>query len=218
MNCILKGDLSITDNIDFVREIAYSPSNSNVKVISVEEVPSIDVNLPNVIGGAFLLPPIDAMMAAANDDEYSFRQLYIEHLNTPPVMDFISIMLSALYKNISLVLFYPEDDLNLKSYMLDIFFKMFGVAIGEIGSRQCQYDVTAAPIWFESLLAIGTIDSMEFLYLYPEEAIIPDRLIYNLITAIAPTGNTYQDKVDFILDLRHKLKQNRNLIIPFKQV
>ena len=218
MDCVLKGDISITDNIDFVRDIAYSPANSNVKVISVEEVPSIDVNLPNVICGAFLLPPIDAMMAAANGDEYGFRQLYIDHLNTPPVMDFVSIMLSALYKNISLVLFYPEDDLNLKACMLDIFFKMFGVAIGEIGSRQCQYDVTAAPIWFESLLAIGTIDSMEFLYLYPEEAVIPDRLIYNLIVAIAPTGDSYQSKVDFILDLRHKLKEKRNLIIPFKQV
>lgn len=217
MDSILKGDISITDNIDFIKDIIYSPPNDNVKVISVEEVPTIDTSLPNVIGGAFILPPIDAMMAAANGDEEAFYSLYIDHMNTAPVMDFISIIISVLYRGTSLILFYPIDDLDLKKYILDMFWKRYGIMIGEIGIRPCQYDVTATPIWLESTFETGIIDPMEFLYLYPKEADIQDRMIYKLITAINPIADTYQEKANYINSLKFKLKEKPNLKIPFRE-
>lgn len=218
MNCILRGDISITDNFDFIRDIITSPPNNNIKVISLEEVPSIDMNLPNVIGGTFILPPIEAMMAAANGDEEMFIQLYVDHLNTPAVMEFISLIITVLYKGTNIILFYPEDDLHLKEYIVDIFFKRYGILIGEVGQRQCQYDVSCEPIWLESIYDVGAIDPYELLYLYPEEALLQDRLIYSLINAIRPLGNNYQERVQVILDLRHKLKDKRDLIVPFVAV
>ena len=215
MDCILRGDLSITDNFEFIRDIITSPPNDNIKVISLEEVPTIDLNLPNVIGGSFLLPPIDAMMAAANSDEEMFTQLYVEHLNNPAVTEFIALIITVLYRGTNLILFYPDDDLNLKGNILDILWKMYGIAVGEIGLRQCQYDVSCTPIWLNLIYMTGALNPMELLYLYPEKALLEDRLIYNLITAIRPIGDTYQEKAQFILDLRHKLKENKNVIVPF---
>ena len=217
MDCILKGDMSITDNIDFIRDIIYSPPNDNVKVISVEEVPTIDTSLPNVIGGAFILPPIDAMMAAANGDEEAFYNLYIDHMNTAPVMDFVSLLISALYRGISLILFFPVDDLDLKKYILDIFWKRYGIMIGEIGIRPCQYDITATPIWLESTFETGIIDPIQFLQLYPKEADIQDRMIYKLVMAINPIADTYQEKANYINSLKFKLKEKPNLKIPFRE-
>ena len=217
MDCILKGDISITDNIDFIRDIIFSPPNDNIKIISVEEVPSIDINLPNIIGGACLLPPIDAMMAAANGDEEAFYSFYVDHMNTPAIMEFVNLLISVLYRGTSLILYYPEDDLNLKGHILDMFWKRYGILIGEVSVRQCQYDITATPIWLESTFETGVMSPMEFLRLYPEGVDIPDRIIYNLIAAIQPVGDTYLEKVNYINSIKHKLKEKKNLIIPFKQ-
>lgn len=215
MEFFLKGDISITDNSQFIMDIVNSPPNSKVKVISLEEVPSIDTGLPNVIGGAILLPPIEAYMAASNGDEALFDQFYVDHLNNPTVVEFISLLITALYRGTSLILFYPEDDLNLKGKILDMFFKRYGILIGEIGVRQCDYDVSCTPIFLESIFSTGTMDPFELLYLYPEEALLTDRLIYKLILAIKPIGDNYQEKANFIVDLRHKLKEKRNLVVPF---
>ena len=215
MDCILRGDISITDNFEFIRDIITSPPNNNIKIISLEEVSSIDLNLPNVIGGSFLLPPIDAMMAAANGDEEMFTQLYVDHLNTPAVTEFLSLIITVLYRGTNLILFYPDDDLHLKGKILEILWKMYGIAVGEVGQYQCQYDVSCTPIWLNLIFMTGALDPMELLYLYPEEALLEDRLIYNLITVIKPVGDSYQERAQFILDLRHKLKENRNLVVPF---
>ena len=218
MDCILKGDISITDNGKFIMDIVNSPPTNNVKIISMEDVPSIDINLPNVIGGAFLLPPIDAMMAASNGDEAMFDQIYVDHLNSPTVVEFISLIMTVLYRGTSLILFYPEDDLNLKGKILDIFWKRYGIMIGEIGTRQCQYDISCTPIWLESIFNTGTMDPFDLLYLYPEDALIQDRLIYKLILAIMPVGDTYQEKANYIVSLRHKLKEKRDLIVPIRSI
>ena len=215
MECILKGDISITDNIQFIADIINSPPSSSVKVIRLEEVPTIDTGLPNVIGGAILLPPIEAYMAASNGDEALFTQFYVEHLNTPVVVEFISLLMAALYRGTSLILFYPEDDLELKGKILEMFYKRYGIAIGEIGIRRCSYDLSCTPIFLESIFSTGAMDPFELLYLYPDEALLTDRLIYKLVLAIMPIGENYQEKAKYIVDLKRKLKEKRNLVIPF---
>ena len=97
------------------------------------------------------------------------------------------------------------------------FWKRYGILIGEVSVRPCQYDISATPIWLESTFEAGVISPMEFLRLYPEEADIQDRIIYNLVTAIQPVADTYQEKVDYINSLKHKLKEKKNLVIPFRQ-
>lgn len=218
MECILRGDMSITDNFEFIRDIALSSPSNQVKIINLEEVPSLDNDkLPNVIGGTIILPPIEALMAAANGDEQMFDQAYVEHLNTPVVVEFIDLLITALYKGTNLILFYPEDDLHLRGKILDIFWKRFGIMIGTVGQCQCQYDISCTPIWLEGIYDIGAISPYELLSMYPEEAMIQDRLIYKLIIAINPVGKSYQDKADYIISLKQKMKEKPNLIIPFRE-
>jgi hypothetical protein len=217
MDCILKGDISITDNFDFIRDIITSPPNEKIKVISLEEVPTIDTSLPNVIGGALLLPPIEAMMAAVDGDAPLFTQRYVDHLNNPAVSEMISILITALYRGTNLILFY-SDDIGIKDKIKEIFWSRYGIGIGEVGQYPATYDVFCTPIHLESIFDIGAIDPFELLYLYPEEALMQDRLIYKLVIAIRPIGDNYQERAEYILNLRHRLKENRKLIVPFVAV
>lgn len=214
---ILKGDISFTDNIDFVKDIISDPL-PNVTIVSVEEIATIPLNAPNVIPGAVLLPPIDGMIAAADNDEPLFDEIYFFHYNTPTVIEFVNVLITYLYRGGSLILFYPEDELGIKSKLIDMFIKRYGILIGEISIRPCQFDIRYTPIWLESTLLTNSIDPIELLYLYPKEAKLEDRLIYRLIMELAPVGETYQQQVDYILHLRDALKINRNLIIPFVSV
>ena len=98
-----------------------------------------------------------------------------------------------------------------------MWYKRYGIMIGEISVRPCQYDNSAIPIWLQAIFRTGAISPFELLTLYPEEALIEDSLMYNLIAAIKPIGTSFNEKVKYIISLRHKLKENPNLIVPFEQ-
>ena len=214
MNCILKGDISITDNLQFVEDVMVNPI-SNIKIISLEEVSTLPLDSPNVLAGATLLPPIEALIAAADGDEALFDSIYFDYYNHQNVIEYVSAIITYLYRGGSFILFYPEDDHAVKGKFLEMFWKRYGIMIGEIGVRNSQYDNSCVPIWLESIYNIGAITALELLYYYPNEALIEDRLIYKLIMEISPLGENYQEKVQDILRLRTRLKEQRNLIIPF---
>lgn len=214
MISILKGDISITDNESFVRDIIVNPI-SNIKIISLEEVSTLPLDSPNVLAGATLLPPIEALIAAADGDEALFDEIYFNYYNTREVVEYVSAVITYLYRGGSFILFYPEDDHAVKGKFLDMFWKRYGIMIGEVGVRQSQYDIMCTPIWLESIYNISGISSLDLLYLYPKEALIEDRLIYKLVMDISPPGESYQEKAQDILRLRDRLKEHRDLIIPF---
>ena len=216
-NTILKGDISFTDNINFVQDIIVSPI-SDIKIISLEEVSTLPLDSPNVLAGATLLPPIEAQIAAADGDEPLFDEIYFEYYNTPTVVEYVSAIITYLYRGGSFVLFYPDDEPTLKGKFLDMMWKRYGIMIGEVGIRESQYDMSCTPIWLESIYNIGGISALDLLYLYPLEAPIQDRLIYRLIMELSPVGENYQQKAQEILRLRDRLKEKRDLIIPFTAV
>lgn len=213
---ILKGDISITDNIDLIKNIIVSGS-CNVKVIDLEEVPTIPTESPNVIVGNILLPPIDSMIAAVNGDEPLFYKTYADHFNLVDVHEFICIMVTYLYRGGNFIIYYPEDELNLKDKILEMFWKRYGILIGETNIRPASYDESCTPMLLEMIYSIGGMSARDMLMYYPADAMMSDNLILRLIYDINPFIGTdsYPDHVRYILDLRMKLKEKPNLIIPF---
>lgn len=217
MDNILKGDISITDNVRFIRDIITS-SPLNVKVISLEEIMSLPEESPNVIYGGQLTPPIEALMAAADGDEALFNQIYYAEFDKPELVELISVMITYLYRGGSFLLYYPDDDLNLKQKILDIFWLRYGIGVGEVPSRPARYDISCTPIWLGMMYNLGTIDAREFLSLYPDAPIL-DNLMQKIILELHPAFcNSYDECVARILEYKKALNKNPNMIMPFMAI
>lgn len=215
--CILKGDIQITDNIDFVREIMYS-NIPNTKIISLDESCSLPLDHPNILGGACLLPPMDALIAEADGDEQSFDIIYFNHFSEPFVEQFVIALIVFLFKGGHLIMYYPELDTNIAPKLLQMFWNKYGISIGKIGFNECIYDESCTPIWLGYIYSIDIINPYELLYLYPNDAMIPQQIMDKLLLDISPYGSGYQDKVNFILDLRYKIKEQPKLKVPIYQI
>ena len=217
MQCILTGDISITDNLQFVQEILFNNS-IDTKIISLDENNSLPLDHPRVLGGKCLLPPIDALIAAEDGDEASFDMFYSENFMNPFTDQFVGAMIIYLMRGGNLLLYYPEFKCTAAGpKILDQFWRRYGINIGIIGERPHYYDVSCTPIWLNYAYSIGNIDCKNYLYLYPEGATIPDNIMYRLISELSLyVDGGYENLTNYIYGLVHKYKEKPNLIIPIR--
>lgn len=210
MNLILKGDISLTDNIQAVREILYS-NNPQVKIVTLEEDGMLPLNHPNVLSGACLLPPIDALIAEADGDENLFDSIYFEHFNQPFQFQFIAALMTALYLGTNLILFIPELDTNVPMKLKQHFYLRYGIDLGIVGLKPCQYDPKCIPMWLQFIYVVNGISARELLYYYPVNAVIPPNMMDKLLVELKPYGKSLQDKENYILYLCSRYKEKPNL-------
>ena len=78
---ILKGDISITDNLAFIQDVLQNNTNPALRIVSMDEENSIPENHPMVVKGTCLLPPIDALIAEADGNEPLYDRIYNDYLN-----------------------------------------------------------------------------------------------------------------------------------------
>ena len=216
MNNILKGDISITDNIQFVRELMYSNLPS-IKIISLDESNSLPLEHPAIIGGTCLLPPIDALIAEADGDEPEFDRIYSDHFMTPFIDQFVGALIVSLMNGNNLVIYYPELDTNIAPKLMEQFWRRYGIGIGIVNQKQPVYDDTCIPIWLGYAYTIGVITGRDYLYAYPINTQIPQRILDLLLLEFKPIGDSYNDKINYIYSLIYKFKENSNLIIPIHE-
>ena len=74
----LKGDISITDNLEMVTDFAINPPQ-NLTIVNLDEFTEFQDN--NVLGGVALLPPPEAVMAQVDGDEQSYNIIEITIYN-----------------------------------------------------------------------------------------------------------------------------------------
>lgn len=216
---ILNGNMSITNNLDFIRELINS-NTPNIRIVSLDEDNILPTEHPLVLGGTCLLPPIDALIAEADGDEPLFDSYYSNHFNDPFVSQFVGALITFLHNGGNIIFFCPELDTNIGQKFIQHFWVRYGIGIGIVGSNQCvpMTDNSCIPIWLQFIYMTGSIHPFELLYFYPEDAMIPDDMMDRLLVEISPVGESYVDKVRFILDLRSKLKQNSQTIVPLRSV
>lgn len=213
----LKGDIQITDNIGFVREILYSDT-PNIKVISMDEDGAIPLEHPDVIGGTCLLPPMDALIAEADGDEVAFNEIYMNHFYDPFVDQFISALISYLFVGGNLLIYHPNVSIFSCAKFREIIWILYGINIGIVGQQNCSYDQKCVPVWLCMIYMINAILPIDFLRLYPVESLIPNNIMDKLLVDMAVFEDGYENKVRRILHIRDILKTNPNIKIPLFKV
>ena len=203
---ILKGTVFITDK----PEVVYNtPLNQNIRVINMDE-DGILMEHPSILVGTCLLPPVQAKIAEADGNEMLYDTIYNNHILEPHQQEFISALLSYLYKGGNLLFFLPElGYTNTLDKFIQIMFNRYGIHIGKIGAQnpvesQCFYDEKCIPIWLNMIYSVRVISGLEYLYQYPEDAVINTNVMDDLIRELSPYGETIGDKIYYINRL-HRL-------------
>ena len=209
---VLKGSISITDNINFINEVLYSMPYT--KVISLDENNVISLEHPNVIGGTCLLPPINALIAEADGDESLFDMYYAEHFTTQFVDAFVGALINYLITGGNLIIYYPELNSIIASKLMDMFWKRYGIGMGIVGQKEHVYDYSCIPIWLGYAYSNKVINARDYLLAIPKNVRIPDHILGQLLLDISPLEDNYVDSVDYIYSLVYKFKEKPDLIIP----
>ena len=213
---LLKGNIQITDNIDFVREILYSVPN--IKIIDMDdEEHKLPQQHPNVIGGQCLLPPVDAMIAEADSDEPLFDSIYATHLGDKFAYQFICGLVIYLYNGGNLLLYCPDGGSTVFKKFLQFMWILYGIKIGITPYENAVYDESCIPIWLGMIYKTNAFDSIEFLREYPIDAMIPGEIMDKLLVELSPLGD-FNQKSQYILDLRKKLKEKPDIKVPIFEI
>lgn len=211
MNNILKGTMYITDN----PEIIYSiPLNSNTKIVSMDE-DGILMDNSAILVGTCLLPPVQAKIAEADGNEQLYDTIYINHLLEPYQYQFISALLSYLYKGGNIVLFLPElGYTNTLDKFISFMYDRYGIHIGFINSpdptkANWYCDDRCIPMWVNMIYSVRVISSYEYLLIYPIDAPIANqKIMEDLLADISPYAKTLNEKMEYIDRLRQLIHKN----------
>lgn len=214
MNNILKGTMFITDNLDYL----YNMPLNGVKIISLDEDDVLSMDSKDIIGGTCLLPPMEAKIAEADGNEQMYDTYYSNHLLMPFQQQFISALLSFLYKGGNLIFFLPSIgyDNTLKK-LTEHLFRIYGVHPGLIGDpnpqiANCYYDASCIPIWLNMIYSANVISAYEYLYMYPLDAMITNQAVVNLLMMeLQPYGETINDRLNYIRSFHKKIHKNPNV-------
>ena len=213
---MLKGNIYITDNVDIIYSARVNDMN---KILSLDEDNSL-MESNDVICGTCLLPPINAKIAEADGNELLYDQIYSGHLLEPYQQQVISALIAFLYKGGNLLIFLPDEgyDNTMDKFIFHMY-NIFGIHIGKIGDpnpavANCYYDNRCLPIWLNMIYSCRVISAREYLYMYPEDAVINnDNIMAMLISDIQPYADTINDKKNYILRY-HKLIHKNPKIVP----
>lgn len=213
---MLKGQIFITDNMDV---IFNTPLNQFSKVVSLDEDDVLEKS-NNVLGGTCLLPPMEAKIAEADGNEQMYDAIYSEHLLMPFQQQFIAALIAFLYKGGNLIIFLPEIGYNnTANKFIEHLFRLYGIHPGLIGDSNpmianCYYDTKCIPIWLNLLFIADVVSPTEFLYLYPEDAVINNESVMRkLLDYIRPYGETISEKRNYI-HRYHKMIHKNPRCVP----
>lgn len=224
----LTGQIFITDKVEVVNNFPITPLS---RIINLDEDDVLPKNVPYIIGGQNLLPPINSKIAEADGNEAAYDEYYSRHLLEPGQQTFIAALISFLFKGGQLLLFLPELGYSLTcDKLLEHVLKLYGIHIGKIGYESneyhkvteaelhCFYDINYTPMWLDMVYMSGVISPYQYLADYPPQMNLgngnPD-LTEKLIIDLRPVGYTLSDKMREINLLRDRLRYNPRAHSPF---
>lgn len=218
---MLKGTMYVTDNMEI---ICNTPITELSKIVSLDE-DNVLGDSKDIIGGTCLLPPMEAKIAEADGNEQLYDSYYSNHLLLPFQQEFVSALIAFLYKGGNLMLFLPElGYTNTSEKLIEHLFRIYGIHPGLIGHKNPQVsnwycDAKCIPIWLNLIFCIGAISPMEYLYMYPEDAIISNEQAMNLlIRQINPYGRTINEKRNYIYRYHKRIHENPKCIPAIESI
>jgi hypothetical protein len=217
ISSLAPGDISITDNLDYVRDVLIQNPypNAMVKVLDLEQdSPTLPLEHPNVLGGRILLPPIDALIAEQDGDENRYNAIYTKYFQEQSVSAFMEAVISALLLGTTMILYLPNHEgFATPRKLMDVVGYLYGIHIGVAGEVPAQYevgDVNCVKCWLCGAYKNNALSPREFLYLYPTAQDNPE-MINKLIYDIGLVDN---NPLEALNRISLQLKEKPNLIVP----
>lgn len=171
--------------------------------------------VPGILGGAILLPNIEAMQALVMGDSQTFIMSYTSQLsNDPNVSDMIDTIIGALYKGSNVVFYAPTDAIDLG--FLDVLFEFlensYGLVVQKDVFHGFEYKRSFTPVYLKALYKYGLISLGEFIAYIPNEY-IGDIKIMSLILNYMHIPMT-DDNLRYILNWRSKIDSAGVIVNP----
>lgn len=203
---MLNGSMFIIDDI-------MNANLFNTIIVDLNEDTDLEYKHEYIIKGTLLLPPVQAMIAESDGNEKLYDEIYINHLLSPKIRDFIGVLIACMYHKGMQILFYLSElgYNNTETKFADFMYKLYGIHPGiptnnnpKDGNFYC--DPKCVPMWLGMMYMNNFVNPYEFLQKYPIDAFIPEHIMTKLINEINPFGVTLNDKVNTILKL-HKISK-----------
>lgn len=217
---ILAGKIFVTGVLDNVYKVPLE-----TRIINMDEDGNLSNNGANILAGTCLLPPVEAKIAEADGNERAYDEFYTIHLLEPNQQQYLSALVSFLYKGGELLIYLPDDGFeNTKEKFIFNINKLFGIHIGNVEGKTeeekcCYYDESCLPIWLNMVYSAKVISAREYLTVYPVDAELNNQPVLNqLIEEICPYGRSYQDQIDSIKRLHKVLHVAPDVMVPLRRI
>lgn len=172
---IIKGSLYLTSDISMVAN-----NLDKCKVINVTEN-GIFLEHPNSIKATILLPPLDAMMADADNDINSLRNIYWSYFLSDDVTEFMAIICTVLNRGVNIFMYIPQEEINEFSFigiLLEYIRTVYGICVGTISS-QFGFDINFTQYIADLLFNNNLLPAEEYLQ-YSNISVAPIESIVKL--------------------------------------
>lgn len=197
-------------------------NDPRVRVINLDEDNSVpmlcDDNNPQAVPGTILLPPIEANWAIVDDNMDMFRSIYRAHMLDPNVMQYVATILAAAYQGYHVILFFPDENHEIIKWLYNFFISDYGIVMATDAMHPFLYQNTSIPAYCNAIMSIHAISPYEYLYWYPNDAVIPSGAYMDIIAMLKIPGDCIADKMKLVDSLRKMIKVSKKAKIPFQEV
>lgn len=209
----LKGDISITDNLEMVTDFAINPPQ-NLTIVNLDEFTEFQGN--NVLGGVALLPPPEAVMAQVDGDEQSYNIIYENYFyNDNYINQFMVAILAYLYNGGSIIFYYPTlstKETPIIATLLNMIWAKYGIGVGIIGENSVRYNESYLSYWVSLLYMNDIINCYTFLQEYPMNVNIDYSTMDKLILDLKPYSENQSNYIMNLIKLQKEKPQLKQAI------
>ena len=157
---MFKGDICIIDDQKLASDLSFNPQ---IKVIAmVDNAKDYFGEGTNVLAMPILLPPYIANEAENMGDTSAFWNLYWQHLADPNTDQYITLLLTGMYKGFNIVLYVSPDEecLTFTSAFLKYMQDNFGLTIAT-KNNQSSFNMAYTDIIRIKMYKYHYIDAMD---------------------------------------------------------
>ena len=136
---MLKGNIFYTTDENLAMNSSF---NKGYLVVALVDDSDTRFSQAQIRGIQYLLPPYMAFEAENLGDMDQFNKIYYNHLTKPESESYIAILLNALYRGYTVLIFIDEDEMQLSfpKALFDFFRYKYGLIIGN-ENEDCVFDI-----------------------------------------------------------------------------
>lgn len=189
--------------------------DSGWRIICISEVNEDKISMPDMMMGSLLIPPYDTMDLLLDGKYDEFAAMYSQYLySSQEVEMMISIMLTALYQGVNIVLYVPKNvyELNFIPVLAAFISDTTGIVYGN-PYTQAIYNKGYNDRNMARLYTDGFMQYSDMLVYTDGDINDP----YTCIRMCRDIGYITEDQVDainYIKGYKNRIRMNNNIFLP----